>query len=305
MQDILIEAKNISKSYQGKQALNNVSINIPRGAIYGLLGPNGAGKTTFIRILTQITAPDSGEILLDGKRLNRADIEKMGYMPEERGLYRKMKVGEQILYMARLKGMSKDEAMNAIRYWFEVLDIKEWWGKKVEELSKGMSQKVQFISTVIHNPSLVILDEPFTGFDPVNSELILNEILKLKEKGVTIVLSTHRMESVEEMCDNLCLINNAHIVLEGEVNEIRQRYKEHVFELVMNGVDASPAEVITNNIEWLGTESNKDGNILYRFRPNGATTANELLQSFIQLGNIVSFREVLPTINDIFIKLVK
>src|SRR6185437_8687822 len=241
----IIEAHNISKSYARKEALKDISLSVPAGSIYGLLGPNGAGKTTFIRILTQIIGPDTGEILLHGKLMQRSDIEKIGYMPEERGLYRKMKVGEQVQYFARLKGMSSQQTDEAIRYWFNVFEIKDWWGKKVEELSKGMQQKVQFIVTVIHKPSLIILDEPFSGFDPLNAELVRDEILKLREHGATIILSTHRMESVEALCDHIALINNSHKIVEGKGFDIRNQFKENMYEL-----NISPGQ---NELPDLGT----------------------------------------------------
>jgi len=303
--DNIIEAKNISKSYATKQALRDINLTIPRAGVYGLLGPNGAGKTTFIRILTQIIGPDSGEILFDGIPIKRSDIERMGYMPEERGLYRKMKVGEQIEYFSRLKGMTKAQSYEAIKYWFTIFDIKDWWGKKVEELSKGMQQKVQFIATVIHKPPLLILDEPFSGFDPINAEIITREILKLKNEGTTIILSTHRLESVEALCDHLSLINNSQKILEGGVSDIRHQFKENMFEIVMAGSDLNIPDGTDIGFELYTKSKDDEGNESLRFKTKTGITANQILQKFMPVGQIISFKEVLPSINDIFIKLVK
>ena len=231
----LFEAKNVTKKYGDHLALDNVSISVPEQCIFGLLGPNGAGKTTLIRIINQITGPDSGELYLNGKKLTPGDVVSIGYLPEERGLYKKMKVGEQALYFAQLKGLSRDEAMKRLKYWFRKLDIVDWWGKKVEELSKGMQQKVQFVTTVLHEPRLIIFDEPFTGFDPVNANLIKNEILFLRERGATIIFSTHNMESVEELCDNITLINKSKTILEGNVYDIRSQWAANEFDIVMEG----------------------------------------------------------------------
>jgi ABC-2 type transport system ATP-binding protein len=301
----IIEAQNISKSYERKQALKDISLSVPKASIYGLLGPNGAGKTTFIRILTQIIGPDSGQIIFNGKPLQRDDIEKMGYMPEERGLYRKMKVGEQVEYFARLKGMSKDQTYEAIRYWFNVFDIKDWWGKKVEELSKGMQQKVQFITTVIHKPELIILDEPFSGFDPLNAELVSDEIIKLKEQGTTVILSTHRLESVESFCTHVSMINNSQKVIEGSIPEIRNQFKENLFEITMAGKQIAMPDFQDLGIDLIKSEENLEGNQIYHFKAPGNIKANVILQRFMPAGDILSFKEVLPSINDIFIKLVK
>ena len=231
----LFEAKDVTKQYATQLALDKVSIAVPEQSIYGLLGPNGAGKTTLIRIINQITGPDSGELFLNGKKLKPEDVTLIGYLPEERGLYKKMKVGEQALYFARLKGLSKHEAMKRLKYWFKKLEITDWWGKKVEELSKGMQQKVQFIITVLHEPKLLIFDEPFTGFDPVNANIIKNEILFLRERGATIIFSTHNMGSVEELCDNITLINKAKTILEGSVNDIRNQWAANEYDLVVAG----------------------------------------------------------------------
>ncbi len=304
MQNIL-EAHHVSKSYASHQALKDISLNVPEQTIFGLLGPNGAGKTTFIRIITQIIGPDSGEVIFRGKKMHRDDIAFVGYMPEERGLYRKMKVGEQVMYFARLKGLSKSDAEIAIRHWFTVFDIKDWWNKKVEELSKGMQQKVQFITTVIHKPLLIILDEPFTGFDPVNTEIIINEILKLKKDGATILLSTHRMESVEALCDHFTLINNAQIVIEGAVDEVRHRFKTNTFQLEIEGVGQQTD--FSSNPDFQVEKIDKKGDGAFNLHINTGShySANQILQHYMQYGQVSSFREILPTINDIFIRLVK
>src|SRR5665648_19779 len=232
---LLFEARNVTKRYATQLALDEVSISVPEQSIFGLLGPNGAGKTTLIRIINQITAPDSGEIILNGKAMKPDDVLKIGYLPEERGLYRKMKVGEQALYLARLKGITNAEAMRRLKYWFNKLEITDWWGKKVEELSKGMQQKVQFVTTVLHEPKLLIFDEPFTGFDPINVNQIKNEILFLRERGATIIFSTHNMSSVEELCDNISLINKAKTILEGRVDKIRREWAANEYDVVLEG----------------------------------------------------------------------
>ncbi|MBP9992700.1 MAG: ATP-binding cassette domain-containing protein, partial [Bacteroidales bacterium] len=240
----IIEIKDVCKSFGEKVALDHISLEIPEGQIFGLLGPNGAGKTTLIRIINRITIPNSGEVLFNGRPITQRDVERIGYMPEERGLYRKMKVGEQAMYMAQLKGMSADEARAELKKWFIRFGIQDWWEKKVEELSKGMAQKVQFITTVVHKPSLLILDEPFSGFDPVNAELIRREILRLKEEGATIILSTHNMESVEELCDNIALINKSRLVITGGVEEIRRRYGNDNVELVYVDEEGSHTQIL-------------------------------------------------------------
>lgn len=278
----IIEIKNVSKSFGEKVALENVSLEIPEGKIFGLLGPNGAGKTTLIRIINRITIPTSGQVLFQGKPITQTDVERIGYMPEERGLYRKMKVGEQAMYFAQLKGMSKADAQASLKEWFERFGIQKWWNKKVEELSKGMAQKVQFITTVVHNPKLLILDEPFSGFDPVNAEIVRREILRLKEEGSTIILSTHDMSSVEELCDNLALINNSHVVITGGVDEIRRQFGKNEVELVYTDEQGTHTSILPKETD-------------------GALT----LESYLQKGvNIVSYRELIPRMNDIFIKLV-
>ena len=237
MSENIIECRDICKNFGEKVALDKVSVNIPKGGIFGLLGPNGAGKTTLIRIINRITIPNGGEVLFDGRPITQSDVEKIGYLPEERGLYRKMEVGDQAMYLAQLKGMSAADARKALKEWFVRFGIQDWWKKKVEELSKGMAQKVQFITTVVHKPSLMILDEPFSGFDPVNAELIRKEILRLKDEGATIILSTHNMESVEELCDNIALINKSHLVITGGVNDIRHKYGNNNIELIYTGED--------------------------------------------------------------------
>ena len=277
-----LEIKNVNKTYETKQVLHDISISVPKQSIYGLLGPNGAGKTTLIRILNQITMPDSGQIFLDGKPLSKNDIANIGYLPEERGLYKKMKVSEQAIYLAQLKGMDKQEADKRLRHWFIKFGIQNWWDKKVEELSKGMQQKIQFIVTVIHEPKLLIFDEPFSGFDPINVNLLKNEILELRKKGATILFSTHNMASVEELCDNIMLINQGKKILEGRVSDIKQQYKQHKYDVVYKPFDSSDVTRLTVN----------------------ATNPNELVRDIIGKGEIVSLNEILPSMNDIFINLV-
>lgn len=278
----IIECKEVCKSFGQKVALDHVSLEIPEGRIFGLLGPNGAGKTTLIRIINRITIPNSGEILFNGRPINQRDVEKIGYMPEERGLYRKMKVGDQAMYLAQLKGMSSAEAKAELKKWFVRFEIQSWWDKKVEELSKGMAQKLQFITTVVHKPSLMILDEPFSGFDPVNAEMIRKEILRLKEEGATIILSTHNMESVEELCDNIALINKSRLVITGGVDEIRRKYGNNNVELVYTDEQGRHSEVLPRETD-------------------GASTLRTYLEKSVQIN---SYKELMPRMNDIFIKLV-
>ncbi len=292
-----IEIKEVVKQYSGHRALDGVSLNIEENSIYGLLGPNGAGKTTLIRIINHITAPDSGEVLMNGKILTSNDVYQIGYLPEERGLYKKMKVGEQALFLARLKGMSKADALKSLKYWFEKFEIQAWWNKKVEELSKGMAQKVQFITTVLHEPKLLIFDEPFSGFDPVNADLLKNEILDLKKKGSTIIFSTHNMASVEELCDTISLIDKSKIVLQGEVNEIRRANATQKFELVVR-------QPITNNgYDIVSVEETLDG-IQYILHKEASHSSNEILKEIIEQTEVISFREILPTMHEIFVKTV-
>lgn len=298
----LIECKNVCKNFGTKVALDNVSLDVPEGKIYGLLGPNGAGKTTMIRIINRITIPNSGEVLFNGRPITQRDVEKIGYLPEERGLYRKMEVGDQAMYLAQLKGMSEKDARAELKKWFVKFGIQDWWKKKVEELSKGMAQKVQFITTVVHKPSLMILDEPFSGFDPVNAELIRKEILELKEQGATIILSTHNMESVEELCDNIALINKSHLVLSGGVDEIRRQYGNNHVELIYSGENAlTPVKGLFSVIS--DTDDNGRHTAVLSLDHEGL--GNEVLTAVIGQGLLVnSFKELLPRMNDIFIKLV-
>ncbi len=278
----IIECRDVTKRFGDKVAIEGINLQIPEGRIFGLLGPNGAGKTTLIRIINRITIPTSGEIFFKGAPITQGDVEKIGYMPEERGLYRKMKVGEQAMFLAQLKGMSASEARKALKEWFVRFGIENWWDKKIEELSKGMAQKVQFITTVVHKPSLMILDEPFSGFDPVNAELIRHEILRLKDEGATIVLSTHNMESVEELCDEIALINKSHLVITGGVDDIRRRYGNNNVELVYTDADGRHTEVLPRETD-------------------GTSTLRTYLDKGVQIN---SYRELMPRMNDIFIKLV-
>ena len=297
----LIKCKDVSKSFGEKVALDNVSLDIPKGKIFGLLGPNGAGKTTLIRIINRITIPNSGSVLFNGQPITQDDVEKIGYLPEERGLYRKMKVGEQAMYFAQLKGMSVREAGKELKKWFVRFGIESWWNKKVEELSKGMAQKVQFITTVVHKPSLLILDEPFSGFDPVNAQVIREEILRLKEEGATIILSTHNMESVEELCDNIALINKSHVVISGGVDEIRRKYGNNNVELVYTG---NVLESVGNVFNVLSDQDDAGRHtaVLELLDGNGSNAAlNAILAQGVTVN---SFKELVPRMNDIFIKLV-
>lgn len=302
MSENIIECRNVCKNFGEKVALDNVSVSVPKGGIFGLLGPNGAGKTTLIRIINRITIPNGGEVLFDGRPITQSDVEKIGYLPEERGLYRKMEVGDQAMYLAQLKGMSASEARKALKEWFVRFGIQDWWKKKVEELSKGMAQKVQFITTVVHKPSLMILDEPFSGFDPVNAELIRKEILRLKDEGATIILSTHNMESVEELCDNIALINKSHLVITGGVNEIRHKYGNNNIELVYTGEDrVKDAEGI---FKVLSDEDNA-GRHTAVLTLGENVSSNDALSVLLGQDIVVnSFKELIPRMNDIFIKLV-
>ena len=302
--DFLLQAEGLTRRYKDKVALNNFSINIPHGSIYGLLGPNGAGKTTFIRIVNQITAPDSGTILLNGEPLTNKTIGQVGYMPEERGLYKNMKVGEQALYFAKLKGLSTAEAKKRTEYWFEKLDMMSWWNKKLSELSKGMGQKVQFVITVIHNPSLLIFDEPFSGFDPVNAQIIANEILELRDKGTTIIFSTHRMESVEEMCDHVALINQSNKVLDGTIEEVRNQFKTGKFQIQLNEIPADDLQNLANQFDISDVQTinqRTEFNLLY----NKDIQTNQILQQLMQIGQIHQFKEIIPSMNDVFLEAVK
>ncbi|MBX0292110.1 ATP-binding cassette domain-containing protein [Hymenobacter sp. HSC-4F20] len=302
MQPIL-QALNVRKAYAQHVALNGVSLDIPERSIFGLLGPNGAGKTSLIRIITQITGADEGEIRLRGEKLKPAHIAEIGYLPEERGLYKKMKVGEQLLYLARLKGLSKADATERIRAWLTRLDIKPWAEKNVEDLSKGMQQKVQFIATVLHEPSIIILDEPFSGFDPINANLIKDEILALREKGATIIFSTHRMESVEELCDNIALINRSHKVLDGSVRDIKNTFKTQTYVVEGKG----RLMVLHPDFEVLEHRERENGHFYDLIKLHGNTSPNDLLRYLIGAGSVEvhAFRELIPSINDIFIRRVQ
>ncbi|MDT0686897.1 ABC transporter ATP-binding protein [Autumnicola psychrophila] len=304
--DNLLVAENIYKRFGKFTALNNVSISIPRGSVFGLLGPNGAGKTTLLRIINQITMPDEGKVFLDGQPLHPDDIVHIGYLPEERGLYKSMKVGEQALYLARLKGLSKAEAKKRLDYWFEKLEITSWWDKKIQELSKGMAQKVQFVITVLHNPKLLIFDEPFSGFDPVNAGIIKREILQLKEEGATILFSTHRMESVEELCDYMALIHKSNKLLDGKVRDIKKKYKSNTYEI---GVETSNEEALLAELQdkfTLGNAQFKSINndLKLSVQLKEGESSNYLLEYLLTKGKINHFVEVIPSVNDIFIKTV-
>ncbi len=300
----LLEINNIVKKYGDFTALNNVSLKIPKGSVFGLLGPNGAGKTSLIRIINQITLPDSGTIFLDGEPLKQSHIEEIGYLPEERGLYKSMKVGEQALYLAQLKGMSKFEAKKQLKNWFDKFDIGAWWGKKIEELSKGMAQKVQFIVTVLHRPKLLIFDEPFSGFDPINAKLIAKEILQLRDEGATIIFSTHRMESVEEMCDYIALIDKSNKVLEGKLDDIKREHKTNTFQIGL--ITDKPLDVeskLKENFEVsLGNFKLLNEGLKLNVKLNQKNTADDLLSFLTTQGEVHHFTELIPSASDIFIQ---
>jgi ABC-2 type transport system ATP-binding protein len=300
----LFEARNIDKSYGDFKALEDVSIDVPEGSIYGLLGPNGAGKTTLIRIINRITAPDNGELFYRGKHFSREDMIHIGYLPEERGLYKKMKVGEQALYLAQLKGLSKNDAMARLKRWFEKFEMSSWWNKKIEELSKGMAQKVQFMITVLHNPDLLIFDEPFSGFDPVNAGMLKKEVLELKAQGTTIIFSTHDMASVEELCDHITLIDKSKTLLTGSVSDIKQQYKANLFELEFEGNPENLDTKLNGNFTLKSLESVNNGKFVARIQLSDSKGGNDLLTQAIKQVTILSFREVLPSMNEIFIKAV-
>jgi ABC-2 type transport system ATP-binding protein len=297
----MISIRHIVKQYANHRALDDVSMEIEKGKVFGLLGPNGAGKTSLIRIINQITAPDSGEVLFNGEKLHQAHIERIGYLPEERGLYKKMEIGEQILYLARLKGLSRDEAMKRIKYWFEKMEIQGWWKKKLEDLSKGMQQKVQFVATVLHEPELLILDEPFTGFDPVNAEIIKNEILELNKKGATIIFSTHRMESVEELCDSIALLDRSHKILDGKMKTIRNNYRSGTYTIEYEGerkmIDGSaPFSILS--------EADTEDHHQLTIRLSTGVRLNDVLAYLLPLVSINKVEEKIPTMNEIFIQTV-
>ena len=301
--DSILKVQNVVKQFGNYNALSNVSLGVPKGSIYGLLGPNGAGKTTLIRIINQITMPDSGEVFLDGKKLMPDDVQYIGYLPEERGLYKSMKVGEQCLYLAQLKGLSHQEAKKQLKYWFEKLGIEGWWDKKIQELSKGMAQKIQFVVTVLHQPKLLILDEPFSGFDPVNANLIKDEIIELNKNGTSVIFSTHRMESVEEMCDYIALIHQSNKLIEGKLSEVKRQYRSNTFQV----------GILTQNIEGLMVQLTQK----FKVRPTnfkslnediklevelGNLNSNELLSILTNFGQVTHFVEKIPSVNDIFIQ---
>ena len=298
----LLTANNIVKSYNNFIALNHVNMNIQKGSIFGLLGPNGAGKTSLIRIINRITAPDKGEIIFKGRALQPGDIYDIGYLPEERGLYKKMKVGEHAIYMAQLKGLHKHEAVKRIKHWFEKFEIQGWWDKKVEELSKGMQQKLQFIITVIHQPELLIFDEPFSGFDPINTNLIKNEILRMKEEGSTIIFSTHNMGSVEELCDDICLINKADNILSGNIQEIKERHKSNKYRIIFRGDPEKLKLVLNSNFEIL--ETKEKGEYVYEtiVKIFHQSDQNQLLSLILPAVHIIIFEELVPSMNEIFIQ---
>lgn len=303
MENLLV-AENIVKSFGSYTALNKVTISIPKGSIFGLLGPNGAGKTTLIRIINQITMPDQGQVFLDGAPLKPQDVQHIGYMPEERGLYKSMKVGEQALYLAQLKGLSKAEAKKRLRYWFEKLNIESWWDKKIQELSKGMAQKVQFVVTVLHQPKLLIFDEPFSGFDPVNAAIIKDEILELRDAGATIVFATHRMESVEELCEYIVLLNKSNKILEGKVDDIKTAYKSNTYQI---GISAEHPSIVERNLRDKFSVSPTNFKSIHddlklNVQLKNGDSPNELLAFLVNQGTVNHFVEVIPTVNDIFIK---
>jgi ABC-2 type transport system ATP-binding protein len=300
----LFSAQEVTKSYSNFKALSEVSITVPEGTIFGLLGPNGAGKTTLIRIINQITAPDSGTIWFEGRKMKADDIYKIGYLPEERGLYKKMKVGEQALYLGMLKGLSRKDAMRELKKWFEKFEILSWWDKKVMELSKGMQQKVQFICTVLHRPKLMIFDEPFTGFDPINVELMKQEILRMKKEGATIIFSTHNMESVEELCDHIALIDKSKKILDGPTMNIREKYKSNIFDVSYKGEFAKIEHEFGYKYSILSHDETGRFNSLKIQFLNGSSSGS-LIKDLVEHVEIVSFNELIPSMNEVFIKVVK
>lgn len=300
----IFRTENIVKRFSNHVALNKVSISVPKGSIYGLLGPNGAGKTTLLRIINQITAPDEGDLFFSGHKFSSDDIIHIGYLPEERGLYKKMKVGEQAIYLVQLKGMRKKEAIRNLKQWFEKFEIISWWNKKVEELSKGMQQKLQFVITILHKPDLLIFDEPFSGFDPINADLLKNEILTLKKEGATIIFSTHDMGSVEELCDHIALIDNGYKLLEGNMNDIRKQYRSNIFKVGFSGDTEKVKQALNGNYELLGIIT-EEGNQIARIQTLQPSAHNELLNALIQKVQVLSFKEELPGMHDIFIRVVR
>ncbi|MBU1373216.1 MAG: ATP-binding cassette domain-containing protein [Bacteroidetes bacterium] len=297
----MLKVSHIVKEYAKHRALDDVSLEVEKGTIFGLLGPNGAGKTSLIRIINQITGPDAGEVFFNGEKLNQSHINKIGYLPEERGLYKKMEIGEQMLYLAQLKGLSRADATNRIKYWFEKMEMQNWWKKKVEDLSKGMQQKVQFVATILHEPELIILDEPFTGFDPVNAEVIKNEILELNQKGATIIFSTHRMESVEELCDHIALINKSHKILDGSVKSIKNAYRNNTFRV---GLTREFDTSTLKTFEIISSKKEEESENFTIKLKDGFST-NDVLQELLPQTGIIYLEEVIPSINEIFIEKVK
>ena len=302
-----LEVKSVSKNFGTFKALNKVSITVPQGSIFGLLGPNGAGKTTLIRIINQITMPDAGSVVLDGELLHNRHIMDIGYLPEERGLYKSMKVGEQALYLAQLKGLSKAEAKTRLRYWFERLEIGDWWNKKIQELSKGMAQKIQFVVTVLHQPKLLIFDEPFSGFDPINANLIKDEILRLRNEGATVIFSTHRMESVEELCDDIALINKSNKILEGKLLDIKRQYKINTYEVGIKTNDKTGLQKqLTEKFEVTPAHfKTLDNELKLNIKVPHGETSNQLFSYLAAHGEVSHFVELIPSVNDIFIETVK
>jgi len=299
----MLQAEHITKTYNAgkKTALDDFSIHVPKGSIYGLLGPNGAGKTSFIRIINQITQADSGDVFINGDKLNPNHIKDIGYMPEERGLYKNMTVGDQILYFGELKGMKKNDALNEAKKWFEKLHIDQWWKKKLSELSKGMAQKIQFVVTVLHRPHLLILDEPFSGFDPVNANLITDQIIELKNNGTTIILSTHRMESVEEMCDYVALIDNSKKIIDGRVFDVREKFKKNIFGITLSDVNQEQLQQFQNKYEIFNLS---EQNNLISFDLKNTVNQNDILLDLVQTGKVRSFDEKIPSMNEVFINAV-
>ncbi len=301
----LLEANGIVKDYTGHKALDDVTVHVPEGSVYGLLGPNGAGKTTLIRIINHITAPDAGEVIFDGRPLTADDVKHIGYLPEERGLYKKMKVGEQAIFFARLKGLDKRDAEKRLKEWFERMEIGNWWNKKVEELSKGMAQKVQFIITVLHRPKLLIFDEPFSGFDPINANILKREILRLRDGGSTVIFSTHNMSSVEELCDHITLINRSRNILTGNVEELRRSFGGNRFRLRYEGELSSLAEAIKPVVSYIGEEENRGQGESVIVELNDAATRRDLVDIANRATDLVGFEPVMPSINNIFINAVR
>ena len=297
----MLDIRNITKQYANHRALDDVSLHVKKGSIFGLLGPNGAGKTSLIRIINQITAPDGGEIYFDGERLNPTHIGRIGYLPEERGLYKKMEIGEQMLYLAQLKGLSRHDAIERIKYWFEKMEMQSWWNKKVEDLSKGMQQKVQFVATVVHRPDLIILDEPFSGFDPVNVNIIKEEILSLNRSGATLIFSTHRMDSVEELCDHIALINKSKKILDGPLGDIKNTYRTNTYR-VEHLPSSEPITAVDGLFTIDGVSTGADGNTVLTLKIAPGKTVNEVLAYLIPRVQIHGLKEIIPSIHDIFVQ---